>query len=82
VVPDILANAGGVTVSYFEWLQNQQRVTREAADIQNHLKTLLTAASRRVIAAAQKLDTDLRTGALAVAVERVAMAAELRAVYP
>ena len=82
VVPDVLANAGGVTVSYFEWVQDQQKYTWDVIDIQERLRRQLRAAFARVIDAAERLDTDWRLAALSVAVERVAEAARLRAIYP
>src|SRR5690606_10693822 len=82
VVPDILTSGGGVTVSYFEWVQAHQKYTWTAAEIRERLRTQLTEALDRVLAAADELERDLRTAALSVAVRRVAEAARLRAVFP
>ncbi|HEV2059150.1 MAG TPA: Glu/Leu/Phe/Val dehydrogenase [Solirubrobacteraceae bacterium] len=82
VVPDVLANAGGVTVSYFEWVQDHQRYTWDELDIQERLRRQLRAAFGRVIDAAERLDCDWRMAALSVAIERVAEAARMRGIYP
>jgi glutamate dehydrogenase (NAD(P)+) len=82
IVPDVLANAGGVTVSYFEWVQDQQKFFWDADAVADRLQRQIKAAFDRVVKAAERLDTDWRTAAQAVAVERVAEAARLRAIYP
>ncbi len=82
VVPDVLANAGGVTVSYFEWVQDVQRYLWNDDDMRARLRQLLRAAFARVSAGAQRHGTDLRTAVLIEAVDRVATAARVRGIYP
>jgi glutamate dehydrogenase (NAD(P)+) len=82
VVPDVLANAGGVTVSYFEWVQDQQKYLWDMIEVQERLRRQMRSALARVVDAADQLEVDWRTAALAVAVDRVAQAARLRAIYP
>ena len=82
VVPDVLANAGGVCVSYYEWVQDQQKFSWDAIEIQERLRRQMRTALARVWDTAQELDIDWRTAALTVAVARVAEAARLRAFYP
>ena len=82
VVPDVLANAGGVTVSYFEWVQDQQRYSWDEIDVQERLRRQLRAAFARVTDASERHNCDLRMAALSVAIERVSEAARLRGIYP
>jgi glutamate dehydrogenase (NAD(P)+) len=82
VVPDVLANAGGVAISYFEWVQGIQRITWAPERLESALREQLDRAFDLVMARAATLDADLRTAALATAVERVATAAAMRGVYP
>jgi glutamate dehydrogenase/leucine dehydrogenase len=78
----VLANAGGVTVSYFEWVQDQQRYSWDVIDIQERLRRQMRAAFTRVTDAVDRLEVDWRTAALSVAIEHVAEAARLRGIYP
>jgi glutamate dehydrogenase (NAD(P)+) len=82
IVPDLLANAGGVTVSYFEWAQDQQRYSWQADEITARLRSHLEAAMGRIAEAADRFDVGWRKAGQAVAIARVAEAARLRSIYP
>lgn len=81
VVPDILANGGGVTVSYYEWTQGVQREIWSAADVAARLEQAMRNATGRVLAH-DGASAAWRTSAMSIAVERVAKASEMRAIYP
>jgi glutamate dehydrogenase (NAD(P)+) len=78
VVPDILANAGGVTVSYFEWVQNIQALTWDEEDVNERLERMMTRAYRSVVKRMEDKHIPMRTAAFVIAIERVAETETLR----
>ena len=82
VIPDILANAGGVIVSYFEWVQGLQYHFWRESEINSRLQEIMTRAFNRVNAMAKRERVNLRTAALMVGIRRVAEAHTLRGLYP
>ncbi|MEZ6096405.1 MAG: Glu/Leu/Phe/Val dehydrogenase dimerization domain-containing protein [Pirellulaceae bacterium] len=77
VLPDILANAGGVTVSYFEWVQNRQYYSWDLNRVRQQLDSILSAAFEEVWQAANDYNVSLRTAAFMLAIKRVKRATEL-----
>jgi glutamate dehydrogenase (NAD(P)+) len=72
VVPDVVASAGGVTVSYFDWVQEQQRFAWDPADVAERLRNQLRNAFGQTISASERLEVDWRTAAQAVALQEIA----------
>jgi len=82
IVPDFLANAGGVTVSYFEWVQGMQWYFWDIDEVRKALHRLMKKAFADVAGAKEKYNTDMRSAAYAVSIEKVATATKLRGIYP
>jgi glutamate dehydrogenase (NAD(P)+) len=82
VIPDILANAGGVTVSYYEWVQDMYSFFWSEKRINQTLEDTMTDAYQKVHQTAHRYGTDLRTGAYILAVDRVAEATRVRGIFP
>jgi len=82
VVPDILANAGGVVVSYFEWVQDNQNYFWSADEVKENLSSIMTRAINDVETMSAEKKVTWRDAALMIGVDRVAEAHRLRGLYP
>jgi glutamate dehydrogenase (NAD(P)+) len=82
LIPDILANAGGVTVSYYEWVQDQYSFFWSEKRINQTLEDTMSNAFQKVHQTALRYGTDLRTGAYILAIDRVAEATRVRGIFP
>ncbi|MDO8057038.1 MAG: glutamate dehydrogenase, partial [Candidatus Hermodarchaeota archaeon] len=82
VVPDILANAGGVTVSYMEWVQNLTRESWTEKEVNSKLEDRMVAAFDEVYAIHQKEKVHMRTAAYILALSRIAEAIKARGIFP
>jgi glutamate dehydrogenase/leucine dehydrogenase len=81
VVPDILANAGGVVVSYFEWVQDRYGYFWKEPEVNEHLEEKMVAAFDAVWSTQERYEVDARTAAYILAVERIIEARSLRGLY-
>ena len=81
VVPDILANAGGVTVSYFEWVQDRMGYFWTEEIVNSRLEQVMVKSFESVVKMAERHDVNLRTGAYLVAIDRVARVYRMRGVF-
>jgi glutamate dehydrogenase (NAD(P)+) len=81
VIPDILANAGGVTTSYFEWVQDRHGYFWEEEEVNQKLERKMCEAFDDVLQTAQRYKTDMRTAAYIVAINRVAIVTKMRGMY-
>jgi len=82
LIPDILCNAGGVTVSYFEWVQDEQHLFWEAQDVYNRLERVMKTAFRDVLKIHEERNVPMRIAANMLGVGRVAEAVKIRGIYP
>lgn len=82
IIPDILANSGGVIVSYFEWVQDVQRFFWNESDIRQRLQEIITAAFHRTLHFAEEKNTTMRMAALMNGIDQVAQAHTARGLYP
>jgi glutamate dehydrogenase (NAD(P)+) len=81
VVPDILANAGGVTVSYFEWVQDRGGYFWDEDTVNDRLRNLIVKSFRDVLSLSKQHKVNMRTAAYMLAISRVATVHRLRGIY-
>ncbi|MDP6101863.1 MAG: Glu/Leu/Phe/Val dehydrogenase [Dehalococcoidia bacterium] len=82
VMPDILANAGGVVTSYFEWIQGLQHYFWERQEVEQRLEKVMSTSFEQVVKMAQEKKTTMRKAALLLGISKVVKAIELRGIYP
>jgi len=82
VYPDILANAGGVVVSYFEWVQDLQSLFWSEAEVNRQLEKVIKSAFHEVLEMSQRQKMDMRNAAYMLAIKRIADAMEARGIFP
>ena len=82
LIPDILCNAGGVTVSYFEWVQDEQHLFWEAQDVYTRLERVMKTSFNDVLKVHRDRKVNMRTAANMLGISRVAEATRLRGLYP
>ena len=82
IIPDILCNAGGVTVSYFEWVQDESHLFWEAQDVYNRLEKVMKTAFRDVLKIHLDRAVSMRIAANMLGIGRVAEAIHIRGIYP
>jgi len=82
IIPDILCNAGGVTVSYFEWVQDEQHLFWEAQDVYNRLERVMKTSFHDVLQIHVDRKLPMRIAANVLGIGRVAEAVQIRGIYP
>jgi glutamate dehydrogenase (NAD(P)+) len=82
LLPDILANAGGVTVSYFEWVQDNYSFFWKEKDVNSNLQDIMVKSFSEVLETSKKYNIDMRRAAFVLAVSRVAEAIRVRGIFP